>query len=242
MVFVRSLLFNLAFYAWTAFWGVIAFLTVPLPQKWMYFPQALWSKSVQKLMPLAGITVEIRGIERLPDKPVLIASKHQSAWDTSPFFGTAGPLTVVMKRELMWIPLIGWYFLRWGQIPIDRQGGGKALRAMVGAAREAVARGRSILIFPEGTRTPVGSDKPFLPGVAALYSMLDLDVVPVALNSGVAWPRRSFLKYPGKIIMEYLPPIPKGLEKKQFMKRLKDDIESGTARLVKEARAHGKKS
>ena len=141
----------------------------------------------------------------------------------------------MLKRELLWIPCYGWYARKAGMIPIDRGAGATALKAMLRRARAVMAQGRSILIFPEGTRTAVGTKRAYHPGVAALYTQLELPVVPVALNSGLFWPRRSFLKRPGRIVVEALAPLPPGLERRTFLTELQSRIETATERLVAEA-------
>jgi 1-acyl-sn-glycerol-3-phosphate acyltransferase len=142
----------------------------------------------------------------------------------------------VFKRELLWIPVYGWYLWRSGGISIDRTGGAGALKRMIAAARQTIAEGRHIVIFPEGTRVPVGERKPYHPGVAALYSQLKVPVVPVALNSGLFWGRRSFLKKPGRIVLEFLEPIPPGLRRREFLEVLEQRIEPASLALAAEAR------
>ena len=121
-------------------------------------------------------------------------------------------------------------------IRIDRAGGARALRGLIEGGRAALDRGAPIAIFPEGTRVAPGEHRPYHPGVAALYRHLDCTVVPVALNSGVFWGRRSFVKRPGRIVVEFLPPIAPGLERKDFMTELERRLEPATERLVAEAR------
>lgn len=236
MNIIRSIIFNIAFNVWTAFWTLITLLTLPLPLRYGYYPQNIWSRGIQKFIWMAGLKIEIRGLENIPETPVLIASKHQSAWDTTIFFKTVPKVAVVLKKELLGIPVFGWYLRKMEQIPIDRSAGAGALKKMIRFGKKAVSKNRSILIFPEGTRIPVDKTGTYHPGVYALYSMLDLPAVPVALNSGLFWPRRKFTKIPGTIIIEFLPQIPTGLGKKAFLKRLEHDIETATRKLVREAR------
>ena len=141
----------------------------------------------------------------------------------------------VLKRELIWLPVWGWYLVRLGMIPIDRSKGITSLKKITAAAGKLAGRGQSILIFPQGTRTPPGADRPYLPGVAAIYKGADVPVVPVALNSGLFWPRKLMDKQPGVITVEYLDPIEPGLDRKTFMKLLAERIEPATARLEAEA-------
>jgi 1-acyl-sn-glycerol-3-phosphate acyltransferase len=229
---LRSLLFNLLFFGWTAVILLICLPALPFGVAAVHWVGRLW---VRVTLALLAVTVGLRhriiGLENLPDGPAIVAPKHQSTWDTLIF---ALPLRLpayVLKRELMRIPLFGLYLARAGMIPVDRAGGGGALKQMVAGARAAVAAGRHLLIYPEGTRTAPGEQRAYHPGVAALYGQLDLPVVPVALNTGLFWGRRAFLKRPGIITVEFLPPIPPGLPRKQFMAELKARIESATDRL-----------
>jgi len=237
---LRSLLFNLAFYLWTAFLGIAALPMAVTPRRWTMIFGSWWSGTVLWLARvIAGIDYELRGSERLPAGSVIIAMKHQSAWDTLATPVLFHDPAIVAKRELLWIPLYGWYARRAGMIPVDRGAGATALRRMVEHALRAVALQRPIVIFPEGTRTAVGARRAYHPGVAALYSRLGIPVVPVALNSGLFWSRRSFMKHPGKIVVELLPPIPPGWERRRFLTELQERIETATERLVAEANRKG---
>jgi 1-acyl-sn-glycerol-3-phosphate acyltransferase len=232
MTTLRSLLFNLLFLIWTAGMFVICLPFLASPRRIIERVGDIWIGGVLLALRLiCGLSYEVRGLENLPKGSCIVASKHQSAFDTIIFSRFLPETAYVLKKELMAIPCFGWYLTRTGMIPVDRSGGTKALKEMIGEARRAVADGRPILIFPEGTRTAPGSSKPYHPGVAALYKALDLPVVPVALNSGLYWPRRSFLKHPGTILLEILPPIPPSQDRKTFMERLRADIETASHRL-----------
>ena len=240
MILLRSIGFNLAFYLWTTIM-VLAYV----PGLWMSHRvtvsgQRRWAGHVVWLMRvLAGIEIDIRGAERRPPGGHLIAAKHQSARDTLIWHLIVDDPAVVMKRELLAIPIYGAYCRKSRMIPVDRQGGPTALRAMIEAGRAAIREGRPIIIFPQGTRAApdLGTDiVPYQPGIAALYRGLDVAVVPVALNSGLYWPRRSFFRYPGRIVLEYLAPIAPGLDRRAFMAALEDAIETATVRLVAEGR------
>jgi 1-acyl-sn-glycerol-3-phosphate acyltransferase len=199
-----------------------------------------WMQVLQAVLRLVvGLSYEVRGRERLPAGPAIIASKHQSAWETLIFHVLVPDLAVGLKYELTRIPVFGWYLMRGGAIRIDRGGAARALRSLVDGARAAAARGVSILIFPEGTRRAPEDPPDYKPGVAALYTALDLPVVPVALNSGLFWSRRSFMKRPGRITVEFLEPIPPGLDRRTFMTELQHRIETATARLVAEGSTPG---
>ena len=230
---LRSALFNVLFYGWAATVALLFFPTLFLPRKYSQPAQTLWAKGlVWLLRTIVGIRMEIRGLQHIAAGPVLVASKHQSAWETVIFHLLLDDPVMIIKRELFWIPLYGWYALKWRMIGIDRSGRARALKKMVVAARAAIGDGRSIVIFPEGTRTQVGNRLPYLPGVAALYKALAIPVVPVALNSGLYWPRRGFTKQAGTIVLEFLPPIEAGLPRKQFTPLLESRIEEASSALL----------
>jgi 1-acyl-sn-glycerol-3-phosphate acyltransferase len=141
----------------------------------------------------------------------------------------------------MWIPLFGWFMAKGRMIPVDRRAGSQALTNMTGRAREEIRSGRQLVIFPEGTRRAAGAEPRYKFGVAHLYADIGVPCIPVALNSGLYWPRRQFWRYPGTIVVEFLPPIPPGLDKHEFFRRLQHDIETATARLIAEGEAELKR-
>ncbi len=240
MVLVRSILFNAAFYGWTTIMAIVCAITLALPLRLAIRAQEVWSDGVIWLLArVAGIGLEIRGRENLPDGAVVVAAKHLSAWDTVVFHSLLNKPAIVLKKELLSLPLFGPFCRKVGMIPLDRSGRAGALRALLRKAGEAKDAGRPILIFPEGTRAKPGEHLPLLPGVAGIYRHLGLPVVPVALNSGLFWPRYTFRRYPGTIIVEYMPPLAPGLDKDTFMARLEDAIQSGSDALIAEARAKG---
>lgn len=233
MIALRSLLFNGFFYGWTALCVLLGLPLLLGPRAGIYYLGRVWAHPILgALAVLCGLRHEVRGREHLPGGAVLIAAKHQSAWDTIIFSILLWDHSFVLKRELMWVPLFGLYLARAGLIAVDRQGGAKALKKMVATARRTAALGRPIVIFPEGTRVAPDQHRPYQPGVAALYGQLGLPVVPVALNSGLFWRRRSFLKRPGTIVLEFLPPIPPGLPRKAFLARLEQAIEGRSRALA----------
>jgi len=233
MTALRSLLFNGFFYGWTALCVVVGLPLLLGPRRGIYYLGRAWAHPIlAALALLCGLRHEVRGRENLPAGAVLIAAKHQSAWDTIIFSILLWDHSFVLKRELLWVPLFGLYLARAGLIAVDRQGGARALKQMVAAARRVAALGRPIVIFPEGTRVASGQHRPYQPGVAALYGQLGLPVVPVALNSGLFWRRRSFLKRPGTITLEFLRPIAPGLPRKVFLARLEEAIEGRSRALA----------
>lgn len=233
---IRSVLFALAFYGVTAILAILYLPLIVLPRRVFMMFCRLWVRVMLFLSRIIlGIRYELRGLENRPDGAVIYASKHQSAWDVIIFNLIIPDCAYVLKRELYRIPLWGWYVWRIGSVGIDRSGGASALKGMVAQASELLRQGRSIIVFPQGTRTPVGEHRPYLPGTAALYLGTDVPVVPVALNSGAFWPRRTFRKSPGVITVEFLPPIAPGLKRRAFLKQLEEEIETATARLERDA-------
>jgi len=236
MSWLRALAFNIAFFGVTAVLGVAALPLLLAPRRTAMRFGRFWAQCVLALLKaIVGLDGEIRGIEHLPPGACLIAMKHQSAWDALILPVVLGDPAVVIKRELLWLPFYGWYAARAGSITIDRRGGAGALRRMVAAARQAVAAARPIVIFPEGTRTAPGQRLTYQPGVAALYQALAVPLVPAAVNSGLYWGRRSFVKRPGRILLEFLAPIPPGLPRREVMQELESRIETATAALEREA-------
>jgi len=232
----RSLLFNALFYVNMIGRMIAALPALALPRSFMlgvlrgYARSSLWLLHV-----VCGVDVKWRGREKLPQGAYLVACKHQSVWETFALFMLLPDPTYVLKRELMWIPLFGWLATKAEMIPIDRGTRATALSRMASAARRATAQARQIVIFPEGTRRPPGAEPRYLPGVAFLYAETGLPCVPVALNSGLFWPRRTLRRYPGTVLVEVLDPIPPGLDKRAFLNRLQTVLEQATARLVDEA-------
>jgi 1-acyl-sn-glycerol-3-phosphate acyltransferase len=237
----RAVLFNIAFYAWTALYGLLGLPMLLAPRRALMRYGTFWSLGCLKLAEwIVGLSWEVRGLEHLPKGASIVAMKHQSAWDTLAAPVVFDDLAIVVKRELLWIPLYGWYARKAGAIGIDRKAGASALRGMVAQARAAAASGRPVVIFPEGTRSAVGAKVSYQPGVAALYKQLALPLVPVAVNSGVFWGRRAFLKRPGRIVVEVLPAIPPGLDRREVMVELERRIETATAALVAQSKTGDK--
>lgn len=237
MLFVRSFLFNIFFYAYTAFLVFLFLPTLLLPtKKPVLWGMRLWaSTQIRALKLFCNLDVEIRGQENIPAGAKLFAAKHQSTWETVVLPALLFEPAIVLKKELMFIPLYGWYAAKVGMIAVDRGAAAKALKSMVRQAKDRLHEGRSVVIFPEGTRKLPGAEKDYKPGIAALYTQLQLPCVPVALNSGVFWPRHSFLRKPGTIVFEYLPPIEPGLKRREFMEKLESSIEDATDRLISDA-------
>lgn len=236
MLYIRSIIFNIYLYLLTVLLALAGLPVLLLPRRAVTLVLRLWAWLVNwGLRGICNIRVEIRGRDRLPAGAVLIAAKHQSMWDTIIFFDLLPDIVYVLKKELAYIPLYGWFAVRAGMIRVDRDAHAKALRHLVKQARAKTDEGRSILIFPEGTRVAPGEHIGYKPGIAALYGQLDIPCVPVAVNSGLFWPRRRFLRQPGTIVLEILPPIPPGLKRREFMPQLETVLEGASNALVLEA-------
>lgn len=234
---LRSLVFNVLFYVNTVVWLTVALPTFFMPSQAILEVAKAWGRvNLVLLRVVAGISYEIRGREKLPRGPLIIAAKHQSAWEIFALLPLVRSPTFIMKSELQWVPIFGWYTIKGRMVPVNRGAGMQALNAMTERARLELARDRQLIIFPEGTRRPVGAEPRYKFGVAHLYAAEGVPCVPIALNSGLFWPRRSLRLRPGTIVAEILDPIPPGIERNAFLVRLQDEIETATARLVDEAR------
>ena len=238
MILLRSLAFQIAFWSWTALMALAGLPFLLGPRRGMMEFGTFWARVTFALLRrLVGLDYEVRGRENLPCDPAIVAMKHQSAWDTLAATLLFPDCAVVIKRELAWLPFYGWYVVKAGSITVDRGAAARALRRMVARAQRVAADGRTIVIFPQGTRVALGARRAYLPGIAALYRQLELPVVPVALNSGVFWGRRHFMRRPGTVVVELLPPIPPGQKRAAFMAELERRIETASDRLVAEAQA-----
>jgi 1-acyl-sn-glycerol-3-phosphate acyltransferase len=236
VIFVRSLLFNALFYLNTLLWLLVGLPTFFMPYRAIIWVAQTWGRINLVLLRVAGITYEVRGREKILPGALIVASKHQSAWETFALLTLFDDPLFILKRELLLIPVFGWLLIKGRMVPVDRGAGSQALVAMTERARVELSRGRQLIIFPEGTRRPAGAEPRYKYGVAHLYAAEGVPCMPVALNSGVFWPRRRSLRLrPGKVIVEILDPIAPGLGKDVFFERLQDEIETATARLIAEA-------
>jgi 1-acyl-sn-glycerol-3-phosphate acyltransferase len=234
-LFVRSAVFNAAFYLTTLAYLLVAVPTFFMPRRGILEVAKHWGRTnVWLLRVICGIRVEWRGVDKIPPGPLIVAAKHQSAWETFALLSQFDDPTFILKRELQWIPVWGWLAAKARMIPVDRGAGAHALSAMAQRARVEMTEGRQLIIFPEGTRMAPGAKPRYKFGVSFLYSELAVPCVPVALNSGLFWPRRSFRRFPGTIRVEFLDPIPPGLPREVFSARLQEVIESATSRLIAE--------
>jgi 1-acyl-sn-glycerol-3-phosphate acyltransferase len=237
MTAFRSFLFNILFYL-----NLVLFMVAGLPlflgpRRVAIEALKLWARSSLFLLKaICGTGMEVRGSQNIPSGPLLVAGKHQSFWETFAILPLLDDPCMVLKRELTFIPLFGWFALKFRMVAVERDAGPQALRRMMKRAKEEIAAGRQIVIMPEGTRRVPGDPPDYKPGAAALYGALDVPCVPFGLNAGLYWPRRRFLRRPGTIILEFCPAIPPGLPRAEFQKRLETAIESSSNRLLEEAK------
>jgi 1-acyl-sn-glycerol-3-phosphate acyltransferase len=235
-VLLRSLVFNGVFYLNFLVQAVLFSPVLLLPERMFWPIGRFWVASSLGLhRVICGVDDAVRGRDNIPQGGFIVASKHQSAWETLRLVELFPRPSFILKRQLLWIPLFGWYMWKAGMIPVDRGKGAEAIAAMTLRARRAIAEGRQIIIFPEGTRRPPLAPPQYRHGVARLYHDLGVACLPVALNSGLFWPRRSMVHHPGTILVEILPPIAAGREPAEFATELQTAIESATNRLISES-------
>ncbi|MGB7259674.1 MAG: lysophospholipid acyltransferase family protein [Pseudolabrys sp.] len=232
---VRSILFNIAFYLNTVVYLAIALPTFFLPYRTVVAVAKSWGRTnLVLLRVIAGVKVDFRGLEKIPKGALIVAAKHQSAWETFALLTLFDDPLFILKRELLWIPIFGWLLWKGRMVSVDRGAGSQALAKMTARAKHELGGGRQLIIFPEGTRRPAGAEPKYKFGVAHLYAASGAPCLPVALNSGLFWPRRSIRRIPGTVLVEILDPIPPGMDKEAFFDCLKHDIEDATAMLIEE--------
>jgi 1-acyl-sn-glycerol-3-phosphate acyltransferase len=238
MLTFRSALYNVAFYLNLLLWMIVALPTLGLPRHYFVRVTRLWGRSSLWLLKVITRTqVHWSGLDKLPNSGCLVAAKHQSTWDTFALFAVLRDPTFILKRELMLIPVFGWFLKKGEMIPVRRgQTGRDALASLGQSARQAIAAGRQLVIFPEGTRRAPGAPPDYKSGAAHLYAATGAACVPIALNSGLYWPRRALTRYPGTIRVEILDPIKPGMRPKAFLTELRTRIEEASMRLYAEGR------
>ena len=236
----RSIALNVALYVSLVGIMLVALPTLPFPRAAIRSVVRFWGRYfVWLCRVVGGIRLEVRGADRIHSGPLLVASKHQSIWETFALIGLFDDPCFILKRELTFIPLFGWYALKARMLPVDRRGGGSVMTRLNAQAREEVRndKGRQILFFPEGTRRPAGAPPVYRQGVSHVYENLGVPCLPVALNSGVFWPRRSLALSQGTIVVQFLDPIPPGLPRDEFFPRLQAAIETASDALYREGMA-----
>ena len=235
MKVVTSLLFNILFYCNLIMWVIVHMPVLVLPQRYVLGVARRWSASSLWLLEhVAGIKADFRHLERIPNQGILVASKHQSFWETFALFQVFDAPAFVLKRELTWIPIFGWYLKKVGCVAVNRETGEQSVRGMVTQVKEILRQGRQVIIFPEGTRRAPGAPPDYKRGIVLLYRMCKAPCVPVALNSGLFWPRRRFIRNPGTVVVEICPAIEPGQHHEVFLNNLQTTIEETTERLIRD--------
>ena len=228
----RTLLFNVLFYVNFIVMAVVLAPTMLLPLRHIWFVPRLWAgASLWLHRTICSVGEEIHGSENIPNGGFLVACKHQSTWETLRLVTLFPKPAFVFKRQLRWAPLFGWYLIKFGQIPVDRGRRSKALQDMAAIAAERIDQGYQVIIFPEGTRRPPLAEPKYKYGVTYLYDKLNAPCLPIAVNSGLFWPRRTFAHRQGTVTLKILPPIPPGHDADTFQAELQDVIESAIAKM-----------
>ncbi|MBR1777538.1 MAG: 1-acyl-sn-glycerol-3-phosphate acyltransferase [Alphaproteobacteria bacterium] len=233
MKLIRSFLFNVYYVLVTLFICVIGVVIGLFSRRLCSLNARLWGFLLLfGLRWLAGIKCDVKGRENLPKKgPYIVASKHQSALETIAFHALLPSPAYILKKELQYIPLFGWNLKLTGCVPIDRSSGTKAMRSILQGTEKRLKENRPVVIFPEGTRTQPGTTTHYNPGVGLLYEKCQVPVIPVALNAGYFWAKKAFMKNPGTLTIEFLPAMPSGLDKREFLNELQRRIEEACAKM-----------
>lgn len=232
--YIRSFIFDILFYSTTLIVMVIFLPLMLLPRKAIFWVGNVWARVVMALLKkIVGLSYVAKGVEHLPTGPFIVACKHESAWETIIFHELLNQPGYALKKELGWIPIFNLYLWRMGMVFINRGAGASALKSLIKGARRISEQNRPLIIYPEGTRGLPGKPGNYQAGVGVLYRELGIPVVPVALNSGLYWGKRSPVKLPGQITLEFLPPIQPGLSRADFMEKLANAIDKTSMKLAR---------
>lgn len=232
-MFIRSILFYILLTFWTILLGLICIPFLILPPVYLYKPARLWIRGIFLFLKyITKITHEIRGLENIPKQSILIASKHQSAFETFALFYYLHKAIFIHKKQLYLIPIFGLYLKKINMISIDRKGGGSAMRQMLKETKEKKLNGYSIIIFPEGTRKKPGDKPDYKSGFIGIYKKMNTKILPIAVNSGICWPKNTFIKKSGHIIIKILPAIESGIDRKNILSIVENKIEEATNQII----------
>lgn len=237
MPVLRALAFNACFYLYTTIIGILGLPTLVSRRATLKLVRLWTGGSLWLLRVVGGVAYEFRGLENIPQGPIILGAKHQSVLETLAMTLVLKDFAYILKRELLFIPVVGWYMMRADMVAIDRSKGSKAMALMNSAAADAIAEGRQLIIFPEGTRRPPGAPPAYKLGLVHLYMRLGVPCVPVAVNTGLFWPRRSLVRRPGTAVIEFLPPIPAGMERTAFLALIQERVETASNVLLDKGRA-----
>jgi len=234
---LRTAIFLIWLYLLMVVMGLICLPSLLGPRSWAQTCFWLWRRLIFFVLRwVGGVTWRVEGAENIPTGGALVASRHESMFETLAMWDILDDPAIILKKELKWLPIFGWWAQKLKNISVDRSAASKALRDMKRQAAQRANEGRQVLIFPEGTRMTPGETAEYKPGVAALYAAMDSPCVPVALHSGHVWRGFGFLKAPGEVVIRVLEPIPPGLDRKAFMSQLKSSIDAASLELAGKAR------
>ena len=228
-----TIIFYIALASWTILMGFLSLPFIVLPSQFIRFPAKLWIKGMFILLKyLCGVTHEIRGLDNLSDEPIIIVSKHQSAFETFALYYYLKKSFFIHKKQLFYIPIFGQYLMKHNMVAIDRAGKASAMRKMISDVKKKLDSGSTIIIFPEGTRKQPGEKPDYKTGFIGIYNTAKRRLQPVALNSGLFWKKGLKVIKKGQIIIEFLPQIEIGLDKKEVLNKVENSIESATNKLL----------
>ncbi len=231
---VRSLIFNIQMYLAMLVLAIVLTPMAAVSRDWAFRAVHIYSRYVRwSAAWMVGLKSEVRG--EVPTDEVLIASKHQSFFDIILIVSVTPRPKFIMKKQLRWAPIVGWFAMRIGCIPVDRGKRGAAIAQMVADVNAGRSLPGQLIIYPQGTRVAPGAERPYKVGTGVLYAQLGQDCVPAATNVGVFWPRHGVLRKPGLAVVEFLPRIEAGVQQREFLQKLETEIESASDRLMAEA-------
>ncbi len=230
LIWLRSWVYLVVFLLWTLGVGV-CFLPTLITRRTALIGVRTWIGGIMVLgRVICGISCRVLGKEHVPTGACIIAAEHQSSFETYRLFKDLEHPIFILKRELTWIPIVGWYMTRAGFVPIDRGAGAGAMRKMLRATEAALKAGHQVIVFPEGTRVPYGEKRPYQPGIAALYNQCDVPMIPMALNTGYFWGKTRILKIPGEIVFRFLPVLPRGMNRDTLLSELRRQFDEAHSR------------
>ena len=228
-----TIIFYAALASWTILMGVLSLPFLCLPSKSIALPAKIWIKGIFICLKyICGVTHEMRGLTNLSDEPVIIVSKHQSAFETFALYYYLQKSFFIHKKQLFYIPIFGQYLMKHNMVSIDRAGQASTMRKMITDVKKKLDSGSTIIIFPEGTRTKPGAKADYKTGFIGIYNTSKRKLQPVALNSGLFWKKGLKVIKRGHIIIEFLPQIDIGLDKKEVLDKVENSIELATKKLL----------
>ena len=230
---IRTTIFYILLSIWTIFLGILCIPYLLLPSKFLRSPILVWIKGIFiMLKKICIINHEIKGLNNVPNEPVIVVSKHQSAFETFALYYYLNKSFFIHKKQLFYIPIFGQYLMKANMLAIDREGKTKTIRKMIFEVNKRLNDGSSIIIFPEGTRTKPGETPDYKTGFIGIYKATNKRLLPVAVNSGLFWPKKGFVMKKGNIIIDIQKPINNNLPKQDVLEEVKKSIESASNKLL----------